>query len=168
LSHFSSINTITVICKKRKDKKSNSRTLINYIVGDRGEKKETNQAIYVGTRNTFSETSENYWGIALEMNGLGISNTRIRDPLYHFVLSFRPEETPTNAQVDEAVDIALRALGLSNCKALYGLQTDNGIHHIHVCVCKVNPDTGRAIRPGNGWDETALRAAANEIELKQG
>jgi hypothetical protein len=159
---------ITKICWGRKKGKSNFRTLINYIVGDKGEKKETNRAIYIGTRNTFSDMSENYWGIALEMSGLGISNTRIKDPLYHFVLSFRPDETPTNAQVDEAVDIALQTLGLSNCKTFFGLQTDNGIHHIHVCVCKVDPETGRAIRPGNGWDETALREAANEIELKQG
>jgi hypothetical protein len=153
---------------KRKDGGSNFRSLINYIVGDRGERKETNRALYVGTRNTFSDISENYWGVALEMNGLGMSNVRIKDPVYHFVLSFRPDETPTKVQVDEAVDIALQALELSGCKALYALQTDNGIHHIHICVCRVDPDTGRAINPGNGWDKKALREAANVIELRQG
>lgn len=156
--------------KSRKDGRSNFRTLINYIVGDRGEKKETNRAVYVGTRNIFSDTSKDYKTAALEMSGLGHANTRIKDPVFHFMLSFRPEEIPTTVQVDEAVDIALKALGLEKCKALYGLQNDNGIHHIHVCTCKVDPETGNAIDPGKKWkgSKRALIRASREIELTQG
>jgi hypothetical protein len=159
---------IAKVLRARKKGKGSFRDLINYIVGDRGEKKETNRAVYVGTRNVFSDTSENYWGIALEMNGLGVSNTRIKDPVFHLVLSFRPEEVPSIPQIDEAVEISLQSLGLQNCKTLYGLQTDNGIHHVHVCVCRIDPETGAAVNPGGGWYKNALREAAREIERKQG
>ncbi|GHV33682.1 hypothetical protein FACS1894187_02630 [Synergistales bacterium] len=155
--------------KSRTDKRSSFRTLINYIVGERNEETgESERAIHIGTRNLFCDIKENYKAIASELSGLGSSNTRIKDPIFHFILSYRPTEIPTIEQTEEAVDIALRELGLQNCKTIFGVQNDTGIHHIHVCTCKVDPDTGKAIDPGKGWPLETLMKASREIELKQG
>ena len=158
---------IPKIPQKRKDGYSSFRTLINYIAGDDfADKKNTEKrAIYVNTRNVFSETA---WEAAQEMAGLKTGNARCGDPVFHYILSFREHEIPTKAQVDEAVEISLKALNLENCKALYGLQNDTGIYHIHICVCRIDPETYKAIDPAGGWTKKALLRAARQIEITQG
>jgi hypothetical protein len=142
--------------------------LINYIAGDDFDHKNKNteqRAIYVNTKNIFSETA---WEAAQEMAGMKGENARCGDPVFHYILSFREHEIPTKTQVDEAVEISLKALNLENCKALYGLQNDTGIHHIHVCVCRIDPETHRAIDPAGEWTKKALLKAARQIEVTQG
>lgn len=167
---------ISKIPKKRKDDKSSFKSLIDYIAGDgyppqrcvNAKKKsdDPHDAVYTGTRNTFSEK---HWEIAEEMYSLGIMNTRCKDPVFHFVLSFREEETPSNSQIEEAMDIALKELRMENCKAIYSLhKNETGLYHIHACVCRVDPETHCAVNPGGGWAEKTLFKAARKIEVAQG
>ena len=147
---------------KRRDSKSSFNDLINYCLGVSGHAK--NSVLHVGTANLNSPPEKAY----LEMEGLSYENTRCKNPVLHFILSWRAEESPTNEQVDEAVGIALKELDLQNCQALWALQSDTDNLHVHVAVNRISPESFRAIRPAGGWTKKALERAARKIEISQG
>jgi hypothetical protein len=102
------------------------------------------------------------------MEALATDNTRCKDPVFHMILAWREMEIPTSGQVDEAVGIALKELDLQNCQALWVLQNDTQNRHVHIVVNRIDPESGRAIIPANGWTKKALERAARKIELAQG
>ncbi len=85
---------------KRRDSKSSFKDLINYCLGITGHAKDS--VLHVRTKNLNSPPEKAY----LEMEGLSYENVRCKNPVLHFILSWRAEESPTNDQVDEAVNIA--------------------------------------------------------------
>ena len=147
---------------KRRDSRSSFKDLINYCLGLTGHAK--NSVLHVGTKNLNSPPEKAY----LEMEGVSYENVRCKNPVLHFILSWRAEESPTNEQVDEAVGIALKELDLQNCQALWALQSDTDNLHVHVAVNRILPETFRAIRPAGGWTKKALERAARKIEIIQG
>jgi len=104
----------------------------------------------------------------LEMEGLSYENVRSKNPALHFILSWRSDESPTNEQADEAVEIAIKELNLEGCQTLWVLQKDTENLHVHVVVNRISPDTFKAIRPAKGWTKKALERAARKIEFAQG
>lgn len=52
------------------------------------------------------------------MEEFSYENVGSKNPALHFILSWRSNESPTNEQVDEAVEIALKELNLEGCKTL--------------------------------------------------
>ena len=147
---------------KRRDSRSSFKDLINYCLGVTGHAK--NSVLHVGTKNLNSPPEKAY----LEMEGVSYENVRCKNPVLHFILSWRAEESPTNEQVDEAVGIALKELDLQDCQALWALQSDTDNLHVHVAVNRILPETFRAIRPAGGWTKKALERAARKIEITQG
>ena len=153
---------ITKIPPRRRDGKSSFKDLINYCLGVAGHAKDS--VLHVGTKNLNSPPEKAY----LEMEGLSYENVRCKNPVLHFILSWRSYESPTNEQVDEAVSIALQELDLQNCQALWALQSDTDNLHVHVAVNRISPDTFRAVRAAGGWTKKALERAARKIEISQG
>ena len=153
---------IAKLPSKRRDRRSSFKDLINYCLGVTGHAK--NSVLHVGTRNLNSPPEKAY----LEMEGLSYENVRCKNPVLHFILSWRAEESPTNEQVDEAVEIALKELDLQGCQALWALQSDTENLHVHVAVNRVSPENFKAIRPAGGWTKKALERAARKIEIRQG
>ena len=147
---------------KRRDSRSSFKDLINYCLGVTGHAKDS--VLHVGTKNLNSPPEKAY----LEMEGVSYENVRCKNPVLHFILSWRAEESPTNEQVDEAVGIALKELDLQNCQALWALQSDTDNLHVHVAVNRVSPENFKAIRPAGGWTKKALERAARKIEITQG
>ena len=101
------------------------------------------------------------------MEGLSYENPRCKNPVLHFILSWRDYESPTNEQVDEAVNIALKELNLEECQALWALQSDTDNLHVHVAVNRISPETFKPIRPAGGWTKKALERASRKIEFLQ-
>ena len=153
---------IAKIPSRRSGSKTNFRVLINYCLGLTGHEK--NSVIHVGMKNLNSPPEKAY----LEMEGLSYENVRSKNPALHFILSWRSDESPTNEQVDEAVEIAIKELNLEGCQALWALQKDTENLHVHVVVNRISPDTFKAIRPAKGWTKKALERAARKIEFVQG
>ena len=153
---------ITKIPPHRRDGKSSFKDLINYCLGVTGHAKDS--VLHVGTKNLNSPPEKAY----LEMEGLSYENVRCKNPVLHFILSWRTDESPTNEQVDEAVNIALKELDLEGCQALWALQSDTDNLHVHVAVNRISPDTFRAVRAAGGWTKKALERAARKIEISQG
>ena len=153
---------ITKIPYRRRNSKTNFKALINYCLGITGH--ERNAVIHVGMKNLNSPPEKAY----LEMEGLSYENVRSKNPAFHFILSWRSYESPTNEQVDEAVDIALKELNLEDCQSLWALQKDTENLHVHVVVNRISPETFKAVRPAQGWTKKALERAARKIEFTQG
>ncbi|MBR0232746.1 MAG: relaxase/mobilization nuclease domain-containing protein [Synergistaceae bacterium] len=149
------------IPKGRRDRKSSFRDLINYCLGVTGHSQGA--VLYIGKQN-INDTQT----AAVEMESLAMENVRCKSPAFHFILSWRSDETPTNGQVDEAVSIALKELDLSECQAVWGLQSDTDNLHVHVAVNRISPKTFKAIKPARGWTKKALERAARKIEISQG
>ena len=153
---------ISKIPPRRRDGKSSFKDLINYCLGVTGHAKDS--VLHVGMKNLYSPPEKAY----LEMEGLSYENPRCKNPVLHFILSWRDYETPTNEQVDEAVNIALKELDLQDCQALWALQSDTDNLHVHVAVNRISPETLKPIHPAGGWTKKALERAARKIEFSQG
>ena len=153
---------IAKIPSRRSGSKTNFKALINYCLGITGHEK--NSVIHVGMKNLNSPPEKAY----LEMEGLSYENVRSKNPALHFILSWRSDESPTNEQADEAVEIAIKELNLEGCQTLWALQKDTENLHVHVVVNRISPDTFKAIRPAKGWTKKALERAARKIEFAQG
>ena len=149
------------IPKCRRDRRSSFRDLINYCLGVTGHSQGA-------VLHTGKQKINDLKTAAVEMESLAMENVRCKSPAFHFILSWRSEESPTNEQVDEAVAIALKELDLSGCQAVWGLQSDTDNLHVHVAVNRISPETFRAIKPAGGWTKKALEKAARKIEIVQG
>ena len=149
---------IGVIGDERTHGKSSFRDLVDYCASNPPER-----VAYAGLQNLISPESA-----ALEMEAVATQNRRCRNPVYHIILSWREMEIPTNAQVDEAVQIALSELDLQDCQALWTVHHDTENRHVHIVVNRIHPETYRAIQPANNWSHKAIQKASRKIELIQG
>lgn len=62
----------------------------------------------------------------------------------HLALGWRPGQTPTREEMEQAALGALKALGMENARAIFAAHSDEAYAHIHIVASKINPDTGRA------------------------
>ncbi|WP_217469174.1 TraI/MobA(P) family conjugative relaxase [Paraburkholderia ultramafica] len=103
-----------------------------------------------------------------EMVALADVAVRSRDPIGHYLLSWREGEQPTVEQVESAVTIFLDELGLENHQAFYGLHIDTNNLHLHIEVNRVDPETFRPTEINKGYDREAVHRAVARIEHAQG
>ena len=103
-----------------------------------------------------------------EMLALAQVSAHSKDPINHYVLSWRAGEQPTPAQVEEAVNLVLDEMGLSDHQALYGLHADTDNVHLHLMVNRVSPRTRKTVEINQGFDLEALHRALARIERAQG
>lgn len=138
--------------------------LANYIAApeksNAGEK-----CVYRGSRGFLTES---FAAQKAEMLALAQEAVRSRDPINHYVMSWKENEQPSPAQVEEAVGIFLKEMGLAGHQALYGLHADTANLHLHVMVNRVHPDSLKVIKPNKGFDIEAAHRAIARIEHVQG
>lgn len=104
----------------------------------------------------------------MEMIALSLEGTRSKDPIDHWVLSFRADEHPTKEQAGEAVALFIRHCGLEGHQYVYGLHDDTQNKHIHIAVNRVHPETLQVIKINKGFDREAAQQAIALIEHAQG
>jgi hypothetical protein len=95
-------------------------------------------------------------------------DVRCKNPVFHCVLSWREGEIPTERQALEAAVITLKELGLENCPAVYGVHKDTHNYHLQMSVCRIDPDTLKAVDAGGGFTKKAMERAARRVEYEQG
>lgn len=93
---------------------------------------------------------------------------RSKDPIEHYVLSWREGERPTPRQIEKAMDILLDEFGMDAHQCLYGLHRDTDNFHLHVVLNRTDPLSGRAERINKGFGIEALHRAVARIEHAQG
>jgi Ti-type conjugative transfer relaxase TraA len=69
----------------------------------------------------------------------------------HLSLAWKPGETPTRAEMEEAARGALDALGTKNARAIFVAHNDKDYAHVHIVASKINPETGRAYDLEKSW-----------------
>jgi hypothetical protein len=74
---------------------------------------------------------------AAEMNMIAAQNRRIKDPVYHFIIS-------SDEQAFASAQYALKQLGLESHQYVTAIHRDTDNVHVHVAVNRVNPLTYKA------------------------
>ena len=85
------------------------------------------------------------------MRATASRNRRCRAPVYHFVISWRYDENPTEAIMRQVADTTCTDLELDDHQRLYVAHTDTRHHHLHVVVNRVHPETGKAWNRRQDW-----------------
>ena len=89
------------------------------------------------------------------------------DPVYHLVLSWRPEDIPKPEQIQDCVRHTLKALGMNECQAVWAIHRDTDDDHVHVAVNRVHPEKGVVMGPPRR-DYLIIDKAMRELEIKHG
>lgn len=103
---------------------------------------------------------------AHEMRAVADANGRVKDPVYHVVLSWRAGENPTDEQMFSAGDHAMKAVGMDGHQYLFAVHRDTDNAHLHMMVNRVHHETGKAVYPDR--DFYKLDYAMRELEIAQG
>ncbi|QOI58025.1 TraI/MobA(P) family conjugative relaxase [Rouxiella badensis] len=101
---------------------------------------------------------------ASEMNGVAMQNSRIKDPVYHFILSWQEDENPTDDQIFKSAQYALRRMDMQLHQYMASIHRDTDNVHVHVVANRVNPLTFKAVSVHGDADK--MQRICRELELK--
>ncbi len=111
--------------------------------------------------------SESRQGQRAEMIALASEATRSKDPVDHWLLSWKAGEQPTATQCREAVEVLKEHLGLTQAhQAICALHQNTENLHLHIVLNRTAPDTYRVA--DNGWSIDRAHHALAEIVKQQG
>lgn len=91
-------------------------------------------------------------------------NPRVKDPLYHFVISWKEGEHPDRDEAFGSVEYTLRNLGFDGHQFVAAIHRDTDNVHVHVMVNRVSPASLRVVTPSN--DFYVLDRCMRELEIK--
>lgn len=123
------------------------------------------KCVYLGARGFLSST---FASQVEEMVALAGECVKSKDPIRHDVITFKEGETPTAQQVEEAIGLYEKEMGLQGHQIIYGLHVDTDNVHIHIEVNRVHPDMLKAVKIDRGFDKEALQRVCARIEHVQG
>lgn len=148
---------------KRKRKGQHVSDLVRYIAeADAGDDHRVGM---VGSREFLTSTLD---GKIAEMTALASECVKSKNPINHYVVSWREGEKPTFQQLDQAVEILMSEMGLVGCQAIYAAHFDTRNVHLHLAVNRVDPDTLKTREINRGFDLDAGLQAMARIEHVQG
>ena len=149
--------------KTQSNKAARIGSLLDYIEAD--GRTAAQKTEYIGSSGHFY--SDSLQGQRAEMIALAMEATRSKDPVDHWLLSWKEGEQPTQAQCNEAVGILKRHLGMSSDQlAVFALHRNTVNYHLHVVLNRVHPDTLRV--EDKGWCIDKAHKAIAEIIRTQG
>ncbi|WP_165067652.1 TraI/MobA(P) family conjugative relaxase [Desulfovibrio sp. ZJ200] len=138
--------------------------LVDYILASHDEEGRDKLA-FAGSKNFLTTTVA---AQKREMISLAEESIQSKMPVTHWILSWQENEQPTREQVDEAVSLFLRGMGLAEHQTIYALHKNTGNYHLHIVVNRTHPYTEKVIQPHRGFDIEAAHKIIAEIEHKQG
>jgi len=103
---------------------------------------------------------------AQEMDQLSSLNPRVKEPLYHMVISWLPGENPDSAEAFASVEHTLHALGFEGHQFVAAVHRDTDNVHVHVMVNRISPTSLRAVAPAN--DYYVMDRCMRELEIRFG
>jgi hypothetical protein len=101
---------------------------------------------------------------AAEMRAVAAQNVRVKDPVYHVILSWPADETPSDSQAFNSGLHAMEAVGMKDHQYVFAIHRDTDNVHLHMTVNRVNPDSFNAIYPDR--DYFKLDYAMRELEIR--
>ncbi|HMY90776.1 MAG TPA: relaxase/mobilization nuclease domain-containing protein [Nitrosomonas sp.] len=149
---------------KRNDGKTSFKSLGKYACERDHIDPETGEVSrYQCSTETNCLDTETAWR---EMKAVADMNGRVKDPVYHFTVSWPAHENPTDLQVFEAGRAGMEALGMGEHQYLAAVHRDTDNIHGHFMVNRIHPETYRSVYPDR--DFYKLDKVMREVELKQG
>ena len=103
-----------------------------------------------------------------EMVALAAESVRSKNPVNHYIMSWREGEQPSPEQVEEAVSIFMEELGWKDHQAIYGLHKDTDNIHLHIAINRVHPEKLKIVEINRGFDIEMAHKAIARIEHAQG
>lgn len=101
---------------------------------------------------------------SVEMNAVALQNTRCKDPVMHYFLSWPETDSPTTEQIFESVRYTLSALGMADHQYVAAIHTDTNNIHCHVAANRIHPVTYKTA--DDSFTRIRLQHTARELELK--
>ncbi|MGE4530575.1 MAG: TraI/MobA(P) family conjugative relaxase [Acidithiobacillus sp.] len=160
--------------KSRAAAKSGSKSqfgdVVNYIIREADGKGREIPSTEMGILNMLGNLDEPATIIA-QMDGIADKAHRKAkfkgDPVYHLVLSWRPEDTPKLDQIKDCVQHTLKALGMQDCQSVWAIHRDTDDDHVHIAVNRVHPEKHTVMGPPRR-DYFIIDKAMRELEIKHG
>lgn len=156
--------------KSSKSLASSVRDLTKYVRDCGGEMATPGEKVlFSGSKNFVFEDD-----FALQVDEMvalakaGCRGKNSDNPIKHYILSWPESEAPTQAQANEAVDMLLAELRLTQCQTQWAVHKDTDNVHVHVVVNRVDPDSEKIIKPGGGFEHESMQRAIAKIEHAQG
>ena len=95
--------------------------------------------------------------------GTSSRGRKLKAPYCHLSLSWSPDEPrPDRVEMRRATEEALKSIGMDACQGLVVEHTDTAHPHVHVAVCRVDPETGKACGRKNDARKLSTWAAKYE------
>lgn len=149
--------------KARSSKASRIGGLLDYIAADGSGSKQ--KAEYVAASGNFY--SDSLLGQRAEMIALALEAPRSKDPVDHWLMSWKEGEQPTEVQYRESVEILKRHLGMDRDHlAVYALHRNTENYHLHIVLNRVDPDSH--LVADKGWCIDRAHKAIAEIVHQHG
>lgn len=103
---------------------------------------------------------------AAEMRAVAAQNARVKDPVYHVILSWPTGESPTDEQAFASGLHAMASVGMKDHQYVFAIHHDTDNVHLHMTVNRVHPESFNAVYPDR--DYFRLDYAMRELELRYG
>lgn len=156
---------IAKVPAKRSDSRSSFGSLGQYIAGDKLDR-ETGEVLRSADDVHLETNCLSVRTASAEMRAAAAANPRVKDPVYHCVLSWQEGEKPTDAQMIKAAKEAQNAVGMDGHQYVYAIHRDTGNAHVHMMINRVHPDTAKSVYPDR--DFYKLDKCMRQVELAQG
>lgn len=101
-----------------------------------------------------------------DMYAVAAHNKNVKNPVYHYILSWPENETPTVQDIFGAAHHTLKALGMDEHQYIVAIHSNTDNLHAHIEVNRINPVSYKAVTLE--WDHSKLHKAAREVEIEYG
>ena len=138
------------------------RGVVTYLLQGARQEKDPHRVTFTVFRNLAFEKNEL---VARQMRLVASQSKRVKNPVYHFVIAWRPEEAPSNEVMIQVADRTCRELGLTEHQAYYVGHDDTDHRHLHIVVNRVHPVSFRAWSPHNDFARIEVSLDRQSEEL---
>ena len=141
------------------------RRLANYILAPETEDARE-KCIYFGARGFLTSGQESQ---IAELIALAHDAPRSRDPVDHFVLSWRKgEQTNRGTGRGGCGSRPPTSFRMRSHQLMYALHADTDNMHLHIVINRVHPESLKVEKINGGFDRKAIHRAVTRIEHAQG
>lgn len=124
-----------------------------------GDEVEKTIAVEIGNLGSLAEAPAEMYAVANKA-------IFVKNPVYHYILSWPEHERPATQDIFAAARETLKALGMHEHQYIIAIHANTDNLHAHIEVNRVHPKT---FKPQYlNWDHATLHEAARHIEIKYG
>lgn len=124
-----------------------------------------NRVLWTDTRNLITADPQKALTI---MRATANRSARCKAPVYHFVISWTPDEEPDDDTMRRIVDTTCEDMEMQDLQRIAIAHDDTRHRHVHVVVNRIHPETGKAWNRRQDWVrlEQSLARQAKVLGLR--